>query len=443
MGKFAISIVVLIGIVIIAAFAIFAKINITSNMGNRTTLVAISSNPTTSFSTTILYNQQASSAYCLLANKSDSVYSNFSCSSPNRLIDFIPAVSNVTITCNSASANQTLTLIIRDNQNITIKNCKLGDVSIIDSRDIALLNNQFMGGEPVTMTNVNSSTISNNRFYDNYIGIALYGSNNNTLSNNLFEENGGGYVELPYEFFGIELTSSSTNKITNNSGGNFTGALIALEGSSNKNIIEKNIANFDYDDGIVLSDGPMYNILRNNTANADDSGIELLGALNNILENNTVSGNVAGIFLNNGAGCDANETILNNSLNSDANPIASDNSCLADQSSEFNNQNKEGYLIINSIPGFVDSRSGLISILQFKNGTYLYLYECGSSNTNGILSACISVAENNPNDVYKNPAMNVEEGQSVTAYGVTIRPFNIAAGLVSNELWSSKFAITS
>ena len=98
--------------------------------------------------------------------------------------------------------------------------------------------------------------------------------------------------------------------------------------------------------------------------------------------------------------------------------------------------------MINSTPAFVDSRSDLISMLQVRNGTYLYLYVCGTSNTNGILSACISVAENNPNDVYKNPTMTVEEGQSVTAYGITIRPFNIAVGLVSNQLWASKFEIS-
>ena len=137
-----------------------------------------------------------------------------------------------------------------------------------------------------------------------------------TLGNGGNGGNGGGHISVGAPRFGIYLSSSSTNKIANNTASNNSDYGIWLEFSSN-NTLTSNIANSNSYDGIFLYSSSN-NFLTGNTASDNYNGIFLISSSNN----NILTRNIANSNKNYGIcllGASDNNHIYNNYFNNTKN----------------------------------------------------------------------------------------------------------------------------
>ncbi len=155
----------------------------------------------------------------------------------------------------------------------------------------------------------NTVNISNNRAYNNSVGIELYRIGYNKVSGNTVDNNSVG-IELynsssndisrnnaRSDHMGIYLLDSSGNDVSFNKAGNNDRYGIYLSGSS-VNSVSYNQAGNDTFYGIALGNSDKNDILYN-TANNDFSGIYLWNSSNNFISENTVEQDSAGDYLYN------------------------------------------------------------------------------------------------------------------------------------------------
>ena len=174
---------------------------------------------------------------------------------------------------------------------------------IIKNNSITLDMNGFSitgsgsGNTGITSTGYNSTTIKNGAIYGFLYGISLTSSSNNILTNITANNNTNGGLGG----WGIDLTSSSNNILTNitaNSNSGFMGgAGIILTQSSNNNILTGITSNSNSNyKGIYLSSSSN-NTFTNITANSNAYGIYLSSSSNNNITNITANSNNYGIYL--------------------------------------------------------------------------------------------------------------------------------------------------
>ncbi|UCE38237.1 MAG: right-handed parallel beta-helix repeat-containing protein [Thermoplasmata archaeon] len=201
---------------------------------------------------------------------------------------------------NSSNSGSGIYLQSSDYCKIEYCRCRLNEFDIyldsLSNNNIIINNicNTFWGG--INLDSSSDNKISNNRGY-----IQLSSSSNNTLSYNngriYLHLSNGNRIEnndLSLAFNGIELAFSSNNLIKNNICNNCHWEGIFLYNSSN-NIIENN--NCSYSDYGIFLGGPDFkssdnNKILNNICSYNDlHGIHLFPASHNKIVNNTCSGN--------------------------------------------------------------------------------------------------------------------------------------------------------
>ncbi|KGK97853.1 hypothetical protein LI82_08795 [Methanococcoides methylutens] len=156
------------------------------------------------------------------------------------------------------------------------------------SSNNVLSNNTASGNRiAIFLSSSNNSELSNNAVLNNEGGILMYGGSNNTFNNNNISNNG---IAIVLHFYSNDNTFIN-NRASDNEHG------IYIREASNLTLIN-NTANFNKRDGIYL-DSSHYNVLEGNTANSNgEHGIYLNDfSWGNYLGNNTASNNEHGILL--------------------------------------------------------------------------------------------------------------------------------------------------
>lgn len=157
---------------------------------------------------------------------------------------------------------------------------------IIDNNEVSNSNTNY----GIYLSSSSSNILSNNNAHSNKIaGIYLFSSNNNRLSNNSAYSNCGGISSCSGG--GIQLVSSNNNMLDNNIAYmNTYSNGISLD-SSNNNTLNNNIANNLNQAGIVLRTSSYNTLTGNNISNQYSISISLESSNNNILSSNNVSKN--------------------------------------------------------------------------------------------------------------------------------------------------------
>ncbi|MHA1975740.1 MAG: right-handed parallel beta-helix repeat-containing protein [Candidatus Hodarchaeales archaeon] len=153
---------------------------------------------------------------------------------------------------------------------------------------------EVTGQEVISINSIYCSDllIQNNIISNGYTGILLDYSEKNTLFNNTITNTGRG---SNYESGGIKLYSSSNNIITSNIVTNISYVGLAIDSSSDLNIISANVVT-NSTGGIRIESSENNTISANVVTKNSYAGITLSGSLNTFL-NNTVTNNPGGIII--------------------------------------------------------------------------------------------------------------------------------------------------
>ena len=139
--------------------------------------------------------------------------------------------------------------------------------------------------------NVDHCTISENTVSDNYYGICLSGSAGNTITDNIVENQEGDGIYLQY--------SSNNNIINKNTLISNTCGIRITRSSNYNQVIENNIVSSLWN-GIYVRDSSNYNTIANNTiASSGYHGIEVSDStsFNNIIKNTAENNEYYGIMV--------------------------------------------------------------------------------------------------------------------------------------------------
>ncbi|MHA2267306.1 MAG: NosD domain-containing protein [Promethearchaeota archaeon] len=165
------------------------------------------------------------------------------------------------------------------------------------------IENFWLGGGGIILSNVNNSLVINNNASNNYRGILLEKSNNNTLSGNIVNNNDG---------YGIDLIDSYNNTL---SGNIMNDHGFFITGSGDDEITEQQWDSLKIDSTNLVNGKPVYyysnekNLRPNNFSNAGQ--VFLANCSGSIISNLNISYNSMAIVL----AFSNNSTISGNSLN--------------------------------------------------------------------------------------------------------------------------------
>ena len=189
----------------------------------------------------------------------------------------------------------------------TINNLNTAHLTIAESSNIIIKDNNISGGDGIVLSDVEDSNIINNLVSGNFYGIHVDKSNNNIFTNNSANLN---------KNVGIDIDGDSSNNIIANNHANENGLHgIKIHGDSNNNTITNNYANANYGkcgirisadnntvsnnhaafntlSGIHVAHNSKYNRIVNNNASFNGHGICVwYSSTNNTIINNTLSNN--------------------------------------------------------------------------------------------------------------------------------------------------------
>jgi len=123
-------------------------------------------------------------------------------------------------------------------QDQTIINLNTAHLTIAESSNIIIKDNNVSGGDGMCLSDIQDSTITNNFVSGNFYGIHVDKSNNNIFANNSANLN---------KNVGIDIDGDSSNNLIANNHANENGLHgIKVHGDSNNNTITNNYANANY-----------------------------------------------------------------------------------------------------------------------------------------------------------------------------------------------------
>ena len=219
----------------------------------------------------------------------------------------------------SSSASNTLTgnMMSQNEYNLRVQSSVLtyylNDIdtsNLVNSKPVYYLTNSSDAVVPsnagvvyaINCTNVSMQDIN---ITNEYYGVLFYETDNSTIENATISECN----------YGISLSSSASNTLTNNTASNNSYYGIYLDSSASNTLTGNTASNNSYH-GIYLYSNSASNTLTNNTAsNNSDRGIYLYSSASNTLTNNTASNNsYYGIYLFNSA----SNTLTNNTASNNS-----------------------------------------------------------------------------------------------------------------------------
>lgn len=211
----------------------------------------------------------------------------------------------------------------------TISNLNTTHLTIAESSNIIIKDNNISEGDGMNLFDIEDSVISNNIASANFDGIRTKKSDNNIFTNNSANINRN---------IGIDIDKSNNNTIADNHADENEKYGIVLHGHSNNNTITNNYADankkygirlsagnstvsgnhvaFNANAGIHVTGGSNHNKIINNNASFNDCGMHVWSSSNNnTIADNTISNNNGhGIFLYEADNNEfINNTISNNS----------------------------------------------------------------------------------------------------------------------------------
>jgi len=284
------------------------------------------------------------------------------------------------------------------------------DNVIIDGLDIYGSN-----GFGVSLNEVSNCIIKNSRCgwdvdHKNSYGIGLSSSSNNTLSDNVCSSNDSSGIRLSSSSnntlsdnicssnnsYGIGLSSSSNNTLSgntcssNNSSDIWVYSGIGLSSSSN-NTLSGNTCSSNNSSGIILLYSSSNNTLSDNVCSSNNSsGILLDSSSNNTLSGNTCQNNISGIGLSSSSNNTLSDNICSSNnfysialVYSSSNNTLSGNTCSSNNTSgiELNSSSN------NTLSGNTCSSNNFYGIRLYSssNNNTLSGNTCSSNNSSGIL----------------------------------------------------------
>jgi parallel beta-helix repeat protein len=185
----------------------------------------------------------------------------------------------------------------------TINNLNTAHLTIAESSNIIIKDNNISGGDGIVLSDVDDSNIINNLVSGNFYGIHVDKSNNNIFTSN--------YANLNKNV-GIDIDGDSTNNIIANNHANENGLHgIKIDGDSNNNTITNNYANANYGKCGIRISADNNTVSNNHAAFNTLSGIHVANSKYNRIANNNASFNGHGICVWYSS---TNNIIINNTL---------------------------------------------------------------------------------------------------------------------------------
>jgi parallel beta-helix repeat protein len=279
-------------------------------------------------------------------------------------------------------------------------------------------------GNGTTLTDRSNVTIKNMTITNFGFGIWLSSSSNNTLSDNDVMTNEGTGIWLnsssnnsmsgnnltANSYYGIWLISSSNNTITGNDMTNNIDGILLWSSSNNNSISENNLASNYY--GIDIDSSSNNGISENNIAN-DYYGIWLESSPgNSISENNITANNVDGMWV---------DYSSDNGIS--GNNVTANGDCGIWVDSSSGNGISENVITNNSVGISLDSSSSnSISGNSIANNSYgVWLYYFYSSSGNNSISGN-NITANNVMGVYlESSSGNSVSGNTFTDDGLLVQ----------------------
>jgi len=194
----------------------------------------------------------------------------------------------------------------------TISNLNITHLTIAESSNIIIRDNNISNGDGIYLSGIEDSVISNNIVSDNFYGMVADRSDNNTFRNNSANRNKDTGMHIHWdsnnntivnnhadenEQYGIEIGGGKFNSIMDNHVTANKKHGIRLSHAGN-NIVSGNYAAFNSRAGILAGYDSKCNKIANNNASFNDCGMYVwYSSDNNTIANNTLSYNHNGIFL--------------------------------------------------------------------------------------------------------------------------------------------------